>query len=164
MKKKSTKYDTPDAGGWMHVADDLFLAQFRGRPCMVCGAERGFYNGKTIRSMGHHLLSKELHRLYRYDVDNIITLCPKHHLGAEMSPHSHDTAAQAAFYGWLELHCPDKYELMMRRRFEKFNKEWCYREIYTELGGEIVSKSGLMKDMRPKNHATKVKAVENESN
>ena len=137
MKRKSTKYDTPDSGGWMHVCDDLFLAQYRGRPCEVCGATKGFYNGKTIRSMGHHLLSKELHRKYRYDERNIVVLCPKHHLGAEMSPHSHDTAAQAVFYDWLRENCPKKYELFISRRGDKFNKEWCYREMYVELGGEI---------------------------
>ena len=111
MKKKSTNYATPDAGGWMHVADDLFLARFRGRPCEICGAKNVFYNGKTIRSMGHHLLSKELHRLYRYADDNVIVLCPKHHLGAEMSPHSHDTAAQAAFFEWLQQLMPESIQI-----------------------------------------------------
>lgn len=160
MKRKSTDYGTPDAGGWMHVCDDLFLARFRGRPCEICGATSGFYSGKTIRSMGHHLLSKELHRKYRYSEDNIITLCPNHHMGGEMSPHSHDTAAQAAFFKWLEVNRPEKYELMMERRHDKFNKEWCYREKYVELSGEIRSKTGLLKDMRPVNHAGKVKEIE----
>lgn len=160
MKKKSTKYDTPDAGGWMHVCDDIFLAQFRGRPCEVCGATRGYYNGKTIRSMGHHLLSKELHRLYRYDTDNIITLCPKHHLGAEMSPHSHDTAAQAAFYDWLKREQIWKHDFMMIMRSNKFNKEWCYREMYEQLGGEIHSATGKLKDLRPVKHAAKVREAE----
>jgi hypothetical protein len=160
MKKKSTNYSTPDGGGWMHVADDLFLAQFRGRPCAICGATHGYYNGKTIRAMGHHLLSKELHRAYRYTVDNIIVLCPKHHMGAEMSPHSHDGASQAAFYAWMEIHWPDKYADMMERRFDKFNKEWCYREKYVELGGEIHSKTGNLKDLRPVQHAAKIRKAE----
>ena len=160
MKKKSTNYSTPDAGGWMHACDQLFLARFRGRPCEICGATSGFYSGKTIRSMGHHLLSKELHRLYRYDESNITTLCPNHHMGAEMSPHSHDTAAQAAFYKWLEENNPEKYAMMLERRHDKFNKEWTYRDMYQALGGEIESKTGKIKDMKPKNHATKVKEAE----
>lgn len=160
MKRKSTNYSTPDAGGWMNACDDIFLARFRGRQCEICGATSGFYNGRTTRSMGHHILSKELHRKYRYHMDNIICLCPKHHLGAEMSPHSHDTAAQAAFFKWLENNRPEKYALMEERRFDKFAKEWCYREMYEELGGEIHSKTGNLKDMRPKNHATKVREIE----
>ena len=160
MKKKSTSYNTPDAGGWMHKADDLFLARFRGRPCEICGETAGFFEGRKTRSMGHHILSKELHRKYRYHEDNIVTLCPKHHLGAEMSPHSHDGAAQAAFYKWLADEQPYKYAFMENHRHEKFRKEWCYREMYVSLGGEIESKSGLLKDMRPKNHSAKVKEIE----
>jgi len=162
MKKKSTNYSTPDGGGWMHVCDDLFLARFRGRPCEVCGETHGFYQNRTIRSMGHHVLSKELHRKYRYEPENIVTLCPKHHLGAEMSPHSHDTAAQAAFYDWMRDNLPEKYQLFQERRHDKFNKEWCYREMYEELGGEIHSKTGKLKDMRPKNHAGNVRRIEND--
>ena len=161
MKRKSTNYSTPDAGGWMHVADDLFLARFRGRPCEICGATNGFYNGKTIRSMGHHTLSKELHRAHRYNPLNIVVLCPKHHMGGEMSPHSHDGVAQAKFYQWLADNKPEQYEFMMTHGNDKFNKEWCYRDAYVELGGEIESKSGLMKDYKPKNHAKKVREAEN---
>jgi hypothetical protein len=160
MKKKSTNYSTPDAGGWRIACDDLFLARFRGRPCAVCGKTESFYQGRTVRSHGHHLLSKELHRLYRYDADNIIVLCPKHHLGAEMSPHSHDVAAQAAFYDWMRENNPNQYSVMMERRFDKFSKELCYREKYVELGGEIASKTGKLKDMRPVGHAKKVRELE----
>ncbi len=148
----------------MHKSDDLFLARFRGGPCEICGATNGFYGGKTIRSMGHHLLSKELHRLYRYDPDNIIILCPKHHLGGELSPHSHDTAAQAAFFEWLKEHNIWKYTSMMARRHDKFNKEWCYREMYERLGGEIKKEDkGIplpMKEWKPKNHARHVREAE----
>ena len=49
---------------------------------------------------------------------------------------------------------------MMVRRFDKFNKEWFYREKYVELGGEIHSKTGKLKDMRPFQHATKVREAE----
>jgi len=162
VKRKSTNYSTPDAGGWMNVCDDLFLAQFRGRPCEICGETRGYYNGKTIRSMGHHVLSKELHRAHRYEWENIIVLCPKHHLGAELSPHSHDGVAQAAFYEWLRVNRTCQYIFMETNRHDKFNKEWCYREMYEQLGGEIHSKTGLLKDLRPLNHATKVREAENQ--
>ena len=87
-------------------------------------------------------------------------LCPKHHLGAEMSPHSHDTAAQAVFYDWVRENCPKKYELFVSRRGDKFKKEWFYREMYVELGGEIRSKTGNLKDMRPWKHAAKVRIAE----
>ena len=153
-------YSTPDSPSWRIVCDQLFMAQFLGRPCEVCGATSSFWSGKTVRSHAHHLLSKELHRLYRYSVDNIVVLCPKHHLGADMSPHSHDTAAQAAFFDWLQQVDPKKYTLMMGRRHDKFDREWCYREKYVELGGEISSKTGNLKDMRPVGHAAKIRRAE----
>lgn len=77
-----------------------------------------------------------------------------------MSPHSHDTAAQAAFYDWMRENLPEKYRLFQERRHDKFKKEWCYRQMYTSLGGEIASKTGKLKDMRPVNHATKVREAE----
>jgi hypothetical protein len=157
--KKSTNYTAPDSGGWMHVCDDLFLAQFRGRPCAICGAERSFFRNKTIRSMGHHLLSKELHRRYRYWSDNIIVLCPKHHLGADMSPHSHDGAAQAVFYDWLKTEKGWQWHQMVELRFDKFNKEWTYRDMYEKLGGEIL-KDGPKKYWKPKNHAKAIREAE----
>ena len=160
MRRKSFKYNTPDAGGWMHKADDLFLARFRGRPCAVCGATHGYYDNKTIRSMGHHLLNKGKHRLYRYDPRNIIVLCPKHHLGGEMSPHYEDGVANKRFYEWLKANHPDKDKFMDDHADEKFSHEWKYRIMYEKLGGEI-HKDGPMKDWKPKGHDKKVAEAEN---
>ena len=160
MKKKSTNYSTPDGGGWMHVCDDLFLAQFLGRPCEICGKTSTFWCGKTVRSHGHHLLPKKNHRLYRYDKENILVLCSEHHLGGDIAPHSHDTAAQTAFSLWLQDIHPEKLTLMMGRKKHKFNKEWCYRDMYAVIGGAIHSKTGKLKDMRPKGHAAKVREAE----
>ena len=160
MKKKSTNYSSGDAGGWMHVSDDAFLAQFRGRPCAICGETSGEFNNRKIRSMGHHLASKELHRLYRYDPRNIIVLCPAHHLGGDMSPHSHDVCAQAAFYEWLRINRPEQYRFMIDCRHDKFDKSWTYRDVYQLLGGQI--KGALKKDMRPHNHAALIRKIEAE--
>jgi hypothetical protein len=159
MRKKSTNYSGADSGGWMNKCDDLFLAQFRGRPCAICGQKSGVYKQRTIRSMGHHLLSKELHRAYRYTTENIITLCANHHLGAEMSPHSHDTAAQVEFYDWLRMWWSSKHEFILDNRHDKFNKEWCYRDMYELLGGEI-NKTGPKKNWEPVNHAKAIRKAE----
>ena len=144
----------------MHKCDDLFLAQFRGRPCAVCGATKGFDGSQTIRSCGHHLLEKGLHRAFRYTPENIIILCPKHHMGGEMSPHSHDGVAIKAFYEWLKENYPEKAQFMDDNRHQKFGREWTYKTMYEQLGGEIHSKTGLKKDDRPKNHARLIKHIE----
>jgi hypothetical protein len=82
-----------------------------------------------------------------------------------MSPHADDTAAVARFYGWLKESLPEKFEMLQSVNSERFNKEWCYREMYLSLGGEIKThgKDGKklpMKDWKPKNHARKVKELE----
>jgi hypothetical protein len=41
-----------------------------------------------------------------------------------------------------------------------FDKSWFYRDMYVELGGEVHSKTGKLKDLRPKGHAKKVKEIE----
>lgn len=162
MKKKSTDYATADAGGWRNRSDDLFLAQFRGRPCEVCGKKDG-WDGRKIRSCGHHLAEKGMHRKYRYDASMIVILCPEHHsrFSRDMSPHADDTAAVARFYKWLEDHCPERFAKLQNIDHKPFDKSWTYKEMYETLGGEIESKTGLIKDCRPKNHATKVKQKEN---
>ena len=153
LKRRSPKYATTDAGGWRVASDDLFLAQFRGQPCAVCGTTIDDHG----RSMGHHLLSKELHRVFRYTDENIIVLCNKHHLGGEMSPHSHDVAGQCAFYDWLAKTHPKKMEYILRNRGVKFAKDWTYFDIYNELlGGEWSTESGLIRDRKPKNHRLNV--------
>ena len=160
MKRKSTKYDTPDAGGWMNVADDLFLAQFRGRACEVCGATHVLFNGRKTRSCGHHLAGKELHRQWRYEPRNIVVLCAEHHsrFARELSPHSNDTVAVAAFYAWLLEHDPYKWHWLLSHKEPVFDGSWKYRDKYIELGGEIQGE--LVKDQKPLNHAAKIRVAE----
>jgi hypothetical protein len=160
MKAKSTNYSTADSGAWMHVCDDAFLAQFRGRPCEICGSTGMIYNGRQTRSMGHHLLEKTLHKLHRYTPENIVVLCPKHHCQHErsISPHSDDTAAVAAFYEWLRVKRPEKWEWFKAHCRDKFENQWTYRDMYLQLGGRI--KGDLKKDMRPLDHAQLIRKIE----
>lgn len=59
--------------------------------CVICGSER--------RPNAHHLIPKELKET-RYNIDNGITLCPKHHrFSRRISAHQNPIA----FVMWLEL-------------------------------------------------------------
>lgn len=153
-------YSTADANGWSKVCDDLFLARYRGRPCEICGATSGIYAKRLTRSMGHHLLEKGSHRKFRYDPENIVTLCPAHHLSNWQSPHANEGVAIAFFYEWLHVFQPEKYALMFHRREHAWAKEWTYREMYQRLGGEVFSKTGLKKDLRPYKHEAKKREAE----
>lgn len=169
MARKSTKYDTPDAGGWMNMCDDLFLAQFRGRPCEICGVTHAEYNGRKIRSMGHHLAEKGNCRAHRYNPFSIVVLCVNHHsqFTRDISPHADFTPANARFYDWLRDWHIDKYNWLLEIRGDPFDGEWTYREMYEELGGKIKreDKDGnklAKKYWKPMNHTAIVREIEGE--
>lgn len=165
MKSKSSNYKSPDAGGWMHKCDDLFLARYRGKPCEICGRTHGSDDGRLIPSCGHHLIFKGGCRKFRYEPKNIIILCPYHHshYNSELSPHSiTSTLAQKKFGDWVKYHKPEQYKWWQSSlQWEKkpFDKSWTYREMYELLGGEIESKTGKVSDYKPKNHAEKIRKV-----
>ena len=159
-------YSKPNTKAWREVCDDLFLARFRGLPCAICGAKSKVYNGRKTRSCFHHLLEKDLHRVHRYEPYLGVILCPEHHgrHAREMSPHSDDTFAVMSFYKWLfdEWGAGHISEILISGK-DKWEGTWTYKEKYVELGGEILSKTGFIKDDRPLNHSTKVKALEAEN-
>lgn len=162
--KTKIRYDSAESNGWRLKADSLFLARFRGRPCEICGKRDGF-DGQRMRSCGHHLAEKGMHRKYRYDESMIIVLCHEHHsrFSRDMSPHADDTAAVARFYAWLRDNKPEQFEKLETVDHDPFDKSWTYREKYVELGGEIESKTGKLRDLKPKNHARKVREYEDQS-
>ncbi len=155
------RYNTPDANGWKYACDDIFLAQFRGKPCEVCGEINGTVGRSITRSCGHHIAEKDNYRLLRYDPRIIVVLCPDHHgrFSAKLSPHSTDTLAQGRFYFWLFASKMDQWLLTLDLAEKKWDKSWTYREMYERLGGEI--KGELVKDMKPHNHRASVKRIEN---
>ena len=152
----------------MHKADDLFLARYRGKPCEICGRTHGYEDGKTQSSCGHHLIFKGKCRQHRYEPKNIIVLCPLHHShwNSEMSPHSMtNTIAQQNFADWVKENKPEQWKWWQEHQSDAnkiFDKSWSYREKYVELGGEIHSKTGNMKDLKPKNHAEKIRRIKGE--
>jgi hypothetical protein len=167
MKRKSTNYSNADGGGWMHKCDDLFLARYRGKPCEICGKTHGRDDGVQVSSCGHHLIFKGNCRQFRYEPMNIIVLCPYHHshYNSEMSPHSiTSTLAQKRFADWVKMHKPKQYKWWqehMHYEHKLFDRSWTYRDMYEQLGGEIESKTGRMQDMKPKNHAKKIREIMN---
>jgi len=154
-------YSTPDTTAWQVKCDDLFLAQFRGKPCSICGATTRLYKDRMTRSCGHHLMEKDLHRIHRYSVEGIVVLCPKHHGQYErtISPHSDDTVAVAAFYEFVRTKLPDQWKWFKSHCRDMWDRSWTYKEMYERLGGEI-SDDKFSKDQKPKNHAEKIRIAE----
>jgi hypothetical protein len=162
VRRGKISYNTGDGSGWRKVCDDTFLAQFRGLPCELCGATHAVKGGVKTRSCGHHILEKDICRAHRYSPENIVVLCPKHHARyvGSTSPHSKYQIEQGIWWEWLMVVHGDRYDWAKVHKDDKFEKEWCYRDKYIELGGEIESKTGLIKDLRPINHAGLITRVE----
>ena len=165
MRKKSINYRSADSSGWMHKCDDLFLERYRGKPCIICGKTFTWENGTKTVSCGHHLVFKERARKFRYDPNNIVVLCPFHHshYNAHISPHSMvNTQAQANFSNFIKDFLPETYDWWQEAQLPKnmkWDQSWTYRDKYVELGGDIVSSTDLVKDLKPKNHAEALRKV-----
>ncbi len=166
MRKKSVDYKSADSGGWKNKCDDLFLSRYRGRPCIVCGKTSNVQDGGKVKSCGHHLIFKGTCRKFRYEPKNIVVLCPYHHshYNSQISPHSiTSTIAQQRFAQLVKIKFPKQYKWWQDNQKyanKPFDKSWTYREMYELLGGEIVTKTGKIVDMKPKNHITKVRKNE----
>ena len=78
--------------------DKAFMAQHSGKPCAIC--KRSMAMGRA--SAGHHIIEKSTHPEYRYSPENIITLCPVHHMAA------HDS--KRAFMNWLQEKRPAQFK------------------------------------------------------
>ena len=88
--------------------------------CIICGAKKGdtYINkkGKTVKIClhAHHLIPREIPEL-KYDLDNLVTLCPTHHkFSVEMSPHRNPLV----FVNWLVLNRPSQ----LMRVYKSLNK------------------------------------------
>ena len=67
-----------------------------GYKCVICGS--------TLRPNAHHIIPREVKEM-KYDVQNGLTLCPKHHFfSREISAHNHPLA----LIMWLEKHRPEQ--------------------------------------------------------
>tara|TARA_R100000773_G_C4217178_1_gene115721 strand:- start:1134 stop:1640 length:507 start_codon:yes stop_codon:yes gene_type:complete len=162
-RRAKTNYSTPDSPAWRDKCDDLFLSQYRGKPCEYCGKTEGYENGQKQSSCGHHLIFKGRCREHRYNPRNIVVLCPVHHSHwSEFSPHSMtNTLAQAQFAAWLEAEKPEQFKWWTMHQDDQnkpFSKSWTYRDMYERLGGKI-KKEGPMKDWKPINHAAAVRRI-----
>ena len=105
-RKKKTpteRRESPNNELWQKDAGELFMKQFRGQYCAICGTS---YN-----TCGHHIVSKKQSKSLRYDVRNILVLCKKHHKwGSDMAAHSDCFFIIQRFNDWFKENCPEQYE------------------------------------------------------
>ncbi len=126
MAKKSLaeRKKNKNSAYWVNKCKDIFMVQGRGQACEVCG--------RTDGSVFHHIVSQSRSKLLRFDLMNVVVLCPEHHtMGNSLAPHSTNSLAVGRYIDWLRETNPDKVEYCEQREHEKCFKS--YREIYEEL-------------------------------
>lgn len=103
MSKQNSKY-------YRLKADKIFMSQFHGLPCEVCG--------KTEGTAGHHVVGKRRSRALKYDKRNIVVLCQGHHtFSNDMAPHSTNQMAVVRFGEWFKIAFPDRHQWIQENEY-----------------------------------------------
>lgn len=80
-----------------------------GYKCVICGS--------TLKLNSHHLIARENH-ICKFDINNGITLCTKHHFFCrKISAHNNPIG----FFIWLELNRPEQYQYCIWKMQEIIN-------------------------------------------
>ena len=114
----------PNHSYYRKKADDIFMSQFRGLACEVCGANLG--------TVGHHNVNKARSKALRYDKRNITVLCQKHHvMGNDICPHSSNPLAVDRYFDWLRKTNLSKY--IWLKENEKIQRKYSYKQALENL-------------------------------
>ena len=114
----------PNHKSYRTAADELFMKQFRGQPCEVCA--------KTQGTCGHHVVPKSRSKALRYDINNILVLCPAHHMyGNDLAPHSKNQIAVERFLDWFRFTKPDQWK--WTRANERLQRKYSYKQAVENL-------------------------------
>jgi hypothetical protein len=107
--------------------------------CSICN-QLGTYNEKDLLNP-HHLISRRVYK-YRWDVENGLLLCPKHH---EFDLHISAHTAPWGVEDWVKEHRPKQYAKWVenRQNIECDTKyKYKYEEIYHRLEEQYKAKTG----------------------
>lgn len=117
MKKLAKKEDKKKLKDWANSVKDRDCYK-----CAICGLTSGENyirkDGKEskIRLEAHHLFPREI-KEFRYDIDNGITLCTRHHkFSREISAHKNPLA----FILWLQLNKSEQYSRLVEKYIKIF--------------------------------------------
>jgi 5-methylcytosine-specific restriction endonuclease McrA len=148
---KRTKYKKMANKSGRNFCDELWAVSVKtrdGYKCAVCG--------DTNMPNAHHLITRKVFK-YRWNVDNGITLCPKHHeFDVSFSAH---TAPWALEY-WMKDNRPKQYANHVTQRNSIDNVKTEYQEIYFRLEHEFKEATGEFHKIARLQHYIMFKNVE----
>lgn len=110
---------SPNSTYYRNKSDKLFMAQFHGQPCEVCGSIEGTH--------GHHIAAKSRSKALRYDIRNIVILCARHHtMGTDMAPHATSQLAVERFCQWFKETHPARHKWITEN--EHIQRRYTYKD------------------------------------
>lgn len=122
---------------------DKLITKFgHGQPCAVCGTSAGVCL--------HHLLPKSRFARYRFRLENLVPLCPTHHLlSNNLAPHSTNFLAVERFHEWLILNRPSQESWCRNAEAEahQLTGKIDWSDLYTALVNDL-SKLSLTREER----------------
>ena len=120
QKKKERK----NSSYWMIRADKLFMSQAHGEPCEICGNTEG--------TVYHHHIAKSTCKALRYDLNNMVILCPQHHnFSNEIAAHSVNAYAQRKYMEWVENNKPEQYKYC--EEYQHNRTKFNYMDVYEKF-------------------------------
>ena len=85
-------------------AEKLCKELVNGQPCVICKS-LGYVN--STRTCKHHLVPKGVNAHWKWELKNLIPLCPSHHMFSnEIAAHSTNAMAVEEFMKWLRKYMP----------------------------------------------------------
>jgi len=129
---KKIKYKKMSNKSGRNFCDELWAILVKQRDnnqCIVCEAQN--------MVNAHHLITRKVFK-YRWDVNNGITLCPKHHeFDVTFSAHT----APWALEEWLKENNATLYSHWVENRNNITNEDINYEQIYLRLEKEYYDKN-----------------------
>ena len=122
--KMKTKTKSANHSSYQNACKKIFMEQFRGQPCAVCGSRVG--------TAGHHVVSQARSKALKFDKRNIIVLCRGHHMTSnELAPHSSNQMAVTRFVEWFKANHAEQYAWIKEN--EKIERKYNYRDALENL-------------------------------
>ena len=133
------KYGLNKSSG-KNFCDELWVKLVRlnfDNKCPICESLGLPLDDKMLNA--HHLISRRVYR-YRWDVQNGILICPKHHeFDLVLSAHT----APWAFEEWIKINRPEQYnQWVINRNNLESDGVYKYEEIYHNLEEQYKAKTG----------------------
>lgn len=118
-KKRKKKFERKSEKLWKELA-----RKRAGNKCELC-------QNPHVQLNVHHIVNKSRCRLLRWDLQNALVLCPKHHTMGDISAHSLDYLGQQKFHEWLDEYLGEKrLEYLQDRRYkiQRINLDFAEQE------------------------------------